>query len=149
MRCFVENINEVSRVLEDDSVFIPVNGHPIPENQKGFITKELLENGKIVVLMPNEYSVFIFLPHSHELYAGHSAILPEGRGRAGIRAGKAAAKWMFENTRCIKIFGLTPIFLKHVIAYNKLLGFVQEGISTNSCIKDGVLYDQVLFGLSK
>lgn len=149
MRCTIKDIDRTNRVLDDDSVYAPINGCKCPITKKGKNAKQLLDDSRVHVLMPNEFSVFIFLPHSIELYIGHSAILLEGRGRLGIMAGKSAAKWMFENTRCIKIFGLTPVFMKHVIKYNKLLGFVQEGLLKNSCVKDGVLYDQILFGLSK
>ena len=113
------------------------------------LARGILTEDKVYVLMPDDYSVHIFLPYSSELFTGHSAILPEGRGKKGIKDGKAALQWMFDKTECIKIFGLTPVYMKHVAMFNRLLGFIQEGILTNSCTKDGITYDQILFGLSK
>jgi hypothetical protein len=149
MRCAIKDLKKVSLILSDDSIYIPVNGEPCKNEDRENIAEDILNNKKIYVLMPDEFSVFIFFPHSEELYVGHSAILPGGRGKSGIKLCKAAVQWMFDNTECIKIFGLTPVYLKHVIIFNKLVGFEQEGLLTDSCIKDGILYDQILFGLSK
>ena len=148
-RCTIDDLKKVSLILSDDSVYIPVNGAPCKGEYREILAEEILSNGKVYVLMPNEFCVFIFSPHSKELYIGHSAVLPEGRGKEAIKAGKSSIKWMFDNTECIKLFGLTPIFMRHVAMFNRLVGFTREGILTDSYTKDGVLYDQILFGLSK
>lgn len=149
MRCTINDLERVSLVLSDDSIYIPINGHPCELSIRSSLAKDILIDGRVYVLMPNEFCVFIYFPHSIELYTGHSAVLPEGRGKEAIKAGKETIKWMFNNTKCIKLFGLTPIFMRHVAMFNRLVGFTKEGILTDSCSKDGALYDQTLFGLSK
>lgn len=149
MRCGIEDIERVSLILSDDSVYIPINGFPCPNNERKNIAQDVLNEKKAYVLMPNEFSVFIFLPHDTGLYNVHTAILPKGRGRLGIKAFKQAAQWMFKNTNCIKLFGIIPAFRKDVILFHKWVGVVYEGVLSKSCIKNGVLYDQVVMGLSK
>ena len=149
MRCGIKDAKRVNLVLSDDSIYIPINGHPCELADRDSLAEGILNEDRVYVLMPDDYSVHIFFPFSLELYTGHSAILPEGRGKKEIKGGKVALQWMFDETKCIKIFGFTPIYMKHVVTFNRLLGFIQEGILTNSCIKDGITYDQILFGLSK
>ena len=59
MRCTIKDILKVSRVLDDDSVFIPVNGKPCDD--EGAAAYQALTSGAYV-LMPNKGSVFIYIP---------------------------------------------------------------------------------------
>ena len=99
--------------------------------------------------MPNEHSVFVFLIYNQHMYNGHSAILPEGRGKQGIKAGKTACQWMFNNTPCKKIWGFTPAHKKHIVRYNKLVGFTEEGLMKNCSTDSGKKCDMIVFGLEK
>jgi hypothetical protein len=138
---------DVARVLSDDNVYIPVDGEKC-QDRLG-IADKLLQQTLAYVLMPNETLVAIFLPHNPYLYTGHIAVLPEGRGKEAIAGGKAALQWMFDNTECIKIFGLMATFSRHGILYIKMLGFRQTHIVTRSYVRAGEVFDQVMLELEK
>lgn len=145
MRVGINDKGAVMRVMGHDSVFKAINGFPCndPDYMDGLL------RSPNYILMPNENSVFVFLIYNRYMYNGHSAILPEGRGRDGFRAGRAACSWIFENTGCEKIYGLTPAHKKHIIKYNLVVGFKEEGLLSGCRDDDGTPCDMVLFGRSK
>lgn len=149
MRCSIADIDKIRRILTDDSVHVPVYGCRYNPETCRDVAIDAFRDDRIIVLMPNDTAVFIFTPYSNEIYTGHSFVIKDGRGKKAIYGGKSAVKWMFENTGCIKIFGFTPEYAKHTILFNRLLGFKQEGLLTKSLTKDGKLFDQIIFGLSK
>ena len=57
--------------------------------------------------------------------------------------------WLFKNTSYVKIVGIVPEYNKAAIALGKRCGFKIEGKITKSFLKDWVLHDQIIFGLSK
>jgi len=149
MRCTIDDKEKVNRILSDDSIYIPINGVPCPEKLKNILADDLLRETKAYVLSPNDFSVLIFLAYDENLYTGHTSVLPEGRGRQAIRDGKLACQWMFENTKCIKIFGFTPEHMLHVRRFNILVGFKEEGVLSNSHMHNGSVENMIIFGLNK
>jgi RimJ/RimL family protein N-acetyltransferase len=98
-------------------------------------------NGKILGL-------FLATQKSIACYEVHSALLPEARGMSAELA-KSAICWMFENTPCKRIIAWIP-------KYNELAGKMAIdaglklcGINKESFMKNGILHDEYLFGVSK
>lgn len=60
-----------------------------------------------------------------DVWQGHSCLLPERRGKEGIRAAKAMLAWMFEQGGAKMIWGMTPEGEEHrrTRMFNRLLGF--------------------------
>lgn len=79
---------------------------------------------------------------------GHIQILKEYRGQA-MEFGKGALKWAWDNTEAQKITIFIPELYRDVIGFVKKFGFQQEGVSKGSYMKNSVLYDRILLGLSR
>ena len=149
MRCSIEDIDLVSSILTDDSVFPWIIDDGFDPLTKGKMAEILLSNPSIYVLSPNPYSVFVLTPRNAVTYDGHVNVLPAGRGKMALLAERAGISWMFENTPCQKIQGWTPAHYKHVLEYHIRVGFKEEGISRKSWLSGGKLYDEILFGIIK
>lgn len=78
----------------------------------------------------------------------HMATLPELWGH-GHEFAQEALEWGFKNTLYQKIVGIIPTYNERIIKLVKDLGFKQEGVLTKSFLKNWVLADQLIFGLSK
>jgi len=78
----------------------------------------------------------------------HIGFKPElwGKGDEFVRKGLA---WLFKNTRYQKIISITPVYIKLAIRLVRKNGFTQEGLIKKSFLKNWVLHDQVIYGLTK
>ena len=79
---------------------------------------------------------------------GHIATLPKLWGH-GHEFTSEAITWIFANTLYQKVVGIIPAYNEKVIKLAKDLKFKQEGVLTKSFLKNWVLADQLIFGLSK
>jgi len=140
----MRDILAVNKVLDDDSVFIPVNGHPC--TVEGATAYSFLSSPGAYVLMPNEGSVFIFVPYNGHIYNVHLGILPAWRGKQAVQACLDAFRWMFANTGCLKIIGFESSARRDALRFIGLLGVEREGLLKNVDGKGG---DMVVFGYSK
>lgn len=78
----------------------------------------------------------------------HIAAIPElwGKTASFVKEGVA---WVFKNTTYSKIISLASEHNRAAIALGKRCGFKVEGKITKSFLKNWVLHDQIIFGLSK
>lgn len=95
-----------------------------------------------------EYGLLMGEPRNAVTYEAHVALLPEARGRA-VTICKGALDWMFGNTNCLRITALVPSYNRFALALAYRIGMDFVGIHTKSFLKDGKLYDQHIFGISK
>jgi len=102
----------------------------------------------IIWLRAEDYGVFLGERKNHVTYEVHTVLLPHARGKAAGIA-KGAMQWLFDNTNCLRITTSVP-------SYNRLAARLAErsdmqlfGTNYKSFQKDGVLFDQLLFGLNK
>ena len=56
-------------------------------------------------------------------------------------------RWIFSNTRFKKIVTEIPRFNERAIRHIRKAGFIHEGVNRVSFLKDGVLHDQIVFGM--
>jgi len=142
--CTIKDILAVSRVLDDDSVFIPINGRPC--TVEGETAYALLSRPDVVVLMPNEGSVFAFVGYDSHISQIHLGVLPQWRGKVAVQACKECFHWIFEHTECTKIVGFENAANRAAIRFIGLLGVDREGLLKNV---DGKGMDMVVFGYCK
>ena len=149
MRATIEDIDIVYRIMTDKDVYDSMSDDGCGFDLSKEAIKKILINDKIYVLHPNEFTIFLWMPDNHCTCWVHTAILKEGRGKKAIIAGKKAIRWMFENTKYLKLITWIPSFNKQAELYSKWCGFIKEGCSKKSFLKNGILYDQYLYGLTK
>lgn len=87
---------------------------------------EIIDQG--VALSDGEKVGFFFHNRDSGRFDAHSFILPEGRGKYGVKCGKEAIWQMFENHGARLIIGRTPIELRAARMYNRLVGMSPAGI---------------------
>jgi hypothetical protein len=79
---------------------------------------------------------------------GHIQILKNHRNNA-MEFGKLAKQWIWDNTKARKIEVTIPDIYPDVLQFIQKQGFIVEGLSTNSYLKNGKLHNQVNLGLEK
>lgn len=92
--------------------------------------------------------VFLFHPHNHVCYEVHTCLLPDAWGMAEV-CGKAAVAWMFANTPCQRVITNVPANNRLALRLSKAVGLEQFGLNERSFLKEGVLRDQIMLGISK
>lgn len=105
-------------------------------------------NDSIIWLRAGDCGVFMGQKMNHVTYDVHTILLPRARGKA-VSIAKDAIRWIFDNTECLRVTTSVP-------SYNRLAerlaiksGMTRFGTNYKSFQKDGVLFDQLLFGISK
>jgi hypothetical protein len=94
------------------------------------------------------YGLFMFVPQNAICYEVHNCFLPRAWGRQALEAGRGASGWMFANSPCRRIVGATPAYLRLALAFAKRSGMVEYGINPKAFLKNGVLHDLILTGIS-
>lgn len=78
----------------------------------------------------------------------HCALLPSAWGKTGMYV-REAIEWMFKNSSCMRVVASVPTCNPLAGKLAMKSGFIQFGINEKSFMKNGQLYDQILFGVSK
>ena len=92
--------------------------------------------------------LWMFHPQNSVCYEGHSVVLPEMQGN-GAEIAVMVQVWMFEHTPCQRIIGNAPMCNPRALYYAQKAGMQPFGVNVKSYLKDGVLYDQIVLGVSK
>ena len=80
----------------------------------------------------------------------HVAALPKARGKRILEAGKMFFNyWIWDNSPFRRLTASIPEYNKHAIILARKVGMIEFGINEKSFLKDGKLYNQILFGISK
>ncbi len=98
----------------------------------------------------NSAGLFMFEQSNPICYDIHSALLPEywGMGIAH-KLGLLASVFIFTSTPCEKITTSVPSYNKAAKHMAVSAGMTPEGTNRASFMKDGIIYDQNLFGFTK
>ena len=99
-------------------------------------------------LRAGDYGLFLLEARNIITYEVHTILLPEARGKA-VDIAKGALYWVFYNTVCLKIITHVPSFNVLARRLSEKCGLQLIGNNTSSFLKDGVLYDQFIYGISK
>lgn len=131
--------HEVYPWLSDDGSPPPEEWHAIQHEAMYYVLVE--RDGEPV-------GVLMFTPQNSVCYEGHTALLPEVWGQ-GAEIGAMAAAWLFENSPCQRLIGNAPMFNPRALQYARSAGMEPFGVNARSYLKGGVLYDQIVLGMSK
>jgi len=106
-------------------------------------------DGSVIYVKAGNYGIFIGIPLNHINIEVHIALLPGVKGRA-VGLCRGAAQWIFlQSPKPLRLTASIPSSNLLAIRLARQIGMEFIGINRNSFLKDGVLYDQHLFGMSK
>ena len=144
MRCSLNDIDKVSRVLMNKSIY----PFTVEDGKKRFPLWAVLENNDTYVLMPNDGTVALFFRHGRE-FDFHFNALKKFRGDVAIRSAKSVISYMFYKTKCSGIFAIVPVIYKWATDFYSKIGMEKEGFARNKFLKNGKLNKQIIFSLNK
>jgi hypothetical protein len=148
-RCLIEDAEFVRRIITHPDVYPGVTDDGSGPAEKWNRAGEILSNPDIYALSPNPNALFLYLPINSATTEVHTCILPDGRGREGVRAAKESIRWIFTQTDFRKIISWVPSFNRAALVFARMAGLSREGINRMSFLKDGTLFDQHLLGITK
>ena len=92
-----------------------------------------------------------FLVHALNSYCYemHTCLLPRAWGAVAARAAQMLLEWAFEHTDCEKMVTNVPAYNRAALRFAKAGGMTQEGINRASFMRNGVLVDQIMLGITK
>jgi len=103
----------------------------------------------VVYVKAGEYGLLIGKPLNYLNYDVHIALLPCARGRS-IEICRSAVNWFLGlSDKPVRLTASIPSNKSMVIRLAQNIGMEFIGINKRSYMKDGVLYDQHLYGISK
>jgi len=149
MRCTIDDLYRVDRVLKHDSIY-PFISDDNSLSVDEFTTEGILKNDNVYVLSPDEYTVFIAFPFNSVTYDIHvNMVAPEGRGKNAEVTTRMMLEYMFTETPCQKLISVIPFSCENVLLFALKMGMKLEGIIKKSYLKNGELQDQRLLGMTK
>jgi RimJ/RimL family protein N-acetyltransferase len=90
-----------------------------------------------------------FNPMSEILFLIHCCLLPCAWGPRAVEAVRAAVAWMWEHSPAVRIIGMTPAYNRLALRLALRSGFKEFGVNPRCHQHGGVLWDEVLTGVSK
>lgn len=93
--------------------------------------------------------IFTFIPQNAVCFEVHAAILPAAWGPRSREALRGAIAWMFENSPARRIVASIPAYNRLAIKLGRDAGMKAFGRNRDSFLKNAVLHDQLLLGISK
>lgn len=79
----------------------------------------------------------------------HTCLLPNAWGARAKQAAREMAEWVWANTICQRIITDVPEENRLALKLAKEAGMIEFGRNPKSYMKDGILHDQILLGISK
>ena len=148
----IEDADAINALMRCSSIYPYIIDDGCPENPEDFDASGAIGKDGIHYIgwFDGDHLVglWIFLRWSAAMFQGHVCLLPNFRGKRGIDSSAIAVQWMFDNTPCRKIMALVPEESKAVIGLVRSMGFAREGRLRKSFLKDGRLFDEIVFGYS-
>lgn len=136
----------VASIMGHPSIFrhIAEDGidEPEPVDHPGFYWMQAKIAGKVAGL-------FLVHANSSVCYEMHTMILPEFRGAQASCAAQALLTWAFTTTPCRKMVTRIPDYNRAALRFAEANGMRQEGVNRASYLKDGLLIDQIMLGITK
>ena len=93
--------------------------------------------------------MFVCVPESAICWRFHVCLLPAAYGATSSEAMRQVTRWIFENTNCMRLVGSVPKYNTLACRLARLANWQQFGLNYKSYLKNGVLHDQLMFGISR
>jgi hypothetical protein len=92
---------------------------------------------------------FLLTQMSSVLWQFHTAIKPEFRGAAAMKAVQQMISLAFSELAAQKLITFVPTFNRGAAVFAVHCGLSRQGCITGSFLKNGELHDQIIFGISR
>lgn len=102
----------------------------------------------LMVVEDSPLGVFLLHPHNSICFEVHTCLLPKIWGRS-VECTLAGIDWMWENTSCRRIITNVPEYNLLAIRLAERSGLLRFGENPKSYLKNGILYNQIMLGISK
>lgn len=79
----------------------------------------------------------------------HTCLLPGYRFQRGRQAAREMAEWIWTNSGCQRIWTAVPRNNRIAVEFARAAGMTQFGVNERSFLKNGILQDQILLGMSR
>ena len=79
----------------------------------------------------------------------HACMLPGVWGAQATRCAREMFAWLWRSTPCRRLIASIPAYNRPALAFAARIGMTRFAVNERSYLRDGVLYDQILFGLSR
>ena len=93
--------------------------------------------------------LWILVPENEICWKIHTCLLPNSWGERAKQAAKLLAKWIWENTPCLRVITDVPEYNRVALKFAKEAGLAEFGVNEESFMKNGELHDQIMLGISK
>lgn len=109
---------------------------------------DMLCDPRVYLLQPDPGAIFFFLPINSVCYETHVAMLKSSRGNGFVSAEKAA-RWIFENTKCVRLVAFIPASHQSSIMFAAQCGMTGRGFLPAAFLFGGKLHDLHVFSAAK
>lgn len=139
----------VKRVLTHPDIYpnSSDDGSPSPDEFKPEVHSAVI--WLEVTINRKRAGIWALVPSNSFCYEIHTALLPWCRGRLALNAAQELLRWVWENTKAVRVWTTVPVFNRPAMLFTRMSGLTEFGRNPMSFKKDGVLYDQVLLGTSR
>ena len=93
--------------------------------------------------------MFVFVPHSRVMWEIHTCLLPASWGARAAGAARAVIDWLWSNTDCRRMITNVPAYNRLALRFARTAGLTEFGRNPASILKDGILHEQIMLGISK
>lgn len=149
----------IARALDDPNLIARVICHPriwpsvsddgsgAPEDFRVSISDSIIYLG----MYDSDEFIGLFMLHAHNAicWEVHTCLLPIAWGDKAKECATLCIRWMFSNTGCSRLITNVPLKNKLALRLAQAAGMQQFGINEKSFLKDGILFDQIMLGISK
>lgn len=93
--------------------------------------------------------LWMLAPANSICWEVHTCLLPNAWGKRAIEATRGAIEHVWTETACQRIITVVPAYNSLALRLAEKAGMTRYGVNPKSFLKDGLLHDQILLGVSK
>jgi hypothetical protein len=134
----------IYKYLSDD--YSPLASEYRPQEHAGIwyvIARDVRDEGSDLL------GCWIFIPQNGVCWEVHTALLPCAWGERGQLAARLLPIWIWAASCCKRIITNVPTSNRLALHFAYKAGMEVFGVNRASYMKNGILYDQVMLGISK
>src|SRR5262245_35678219 len=93
--------------------------------------------------------LWVLVPENAICWKAHTCLLPAAYGAKARMAAAGLTAWIWGNTPCLRVITDVPDYNRLALKFAKEAGMEEYGVNARSYMKNKMLHDQILLGISK